>query len=69
MLFCMVRNHVVEYIDGSNLLIVLDILALLGVIFLANAFAYKVLPDVKIAWRDVWPGSIAATLLMALEGW
>ena len=37
-------------------------------IVLANAFTNKVLPDVKIAWRDVWPGSIAAALLMALGG-
>jgi membrane protein len=44
------------------------VLALLGAIVLANAFTYKVLPDVKIAWRDVWLGSIVTTLLMALGG-
>ena len=33
----------------------------LGVIVLANAFIYKVLPDVKLAWRDVWLGSVAAS--------
>jgi membrane protein len=44
------------------------VLALLGVIVLANAFIYKVLPDVKLAWRDVWPGSVAAALLMVLGG-
>jgi membrane protein len=27
-----------------------------------------VLPDVKITWRDVWPGSVTAALLMALGG-
>jgi membrane protein len=47
---------------------VLDILALLGVLTLANAFTYKVLPDVKLAWRDVWPGSVAAAGLMTLGG-
>ena len=53
---------------GSDLISALNVLALLGVIALANAFVYKVLPDVKIAWRDVWPGSITATFLMALGG-
>ena len=57
-----------DYFGGSNLLSVLNVLALLGVIILANAFVYKVLPDIKLAWRDVWPGSIAATMLMALGG-
>jgi membrane protein len=26
------------------------------------------LPDVKLTWRDVWPGSITSTLLMAIGG-
>jgi hypothetical protein len=27
-----------------------------------------VLPDVKLAWRDVWHGSVVAAILMALGG-
>jgi membrane protein len=57
-----------ELIGGGDLLPVLNVVALLGVIGLANAFIYKMLPDVKLAWRDVWMGSAAATLLMALGG-
>jgi len=53
---------------GSDLLSALNVLALLALIVLANAFIYKVLPDVKLTWRDVWPGSITAALLMALGG-
>ena len=30
---------------------------------------YKLLPGIKIAWRDVWPGAAAAALLMAVGGW
>jgi hypothetical protein len=26
------------------------------------------LPDVKLTWRDVWPGSVVATFLMDLGG-
>jgi hypothetical protein len=28
---------------------------------------FKVLPDVKIAWRDVWIGAIITVLLLVLE--
>jgi membrane protein len=57
-----------EYTGQSSLVSILNVLALLGVIVVANAFIYKVLPDVKLAWRDVWPGSIAVTFLMIVGG-
>jgi len=57
-----------DFLGGSTLLSLLNIFALLGIIILANAVIYKVLPDVKITWRDVWSGSIVSTLLMALGG-
>jgi membrane protein len=66
--FAWFGSVVEDYTGNSSLITALNLLALLGVIVLANAFIYKVLPDVKIAWRDVWPGSLAATLLMALGG-
>ena len=68
MAFAWFGSIIKDYFGGSYLLSVLNVLALLGVIVLANAFIYKVLPDVKLAWRDVWLGSFAATLLMALGG-
>jgi len=57
-----------DFTGKSYLPSVLYVLAILGVIALAIAFTYKVLPDVKIAWRDVWLGSIVTALLMALGG-
>ena len=57
-----------QYISGSNFVFVLEILTLIGVNVLANAFIYKVLPDVKISWRDVWLGSFIATILFAIGG-
>jgi membrane protein len=59
---------VTQYISGSNLLFALEILTLIGAIVLANAFIYKVLPDVKLSWRDVWPGSIVAAILLVIGG-
>lgn len=57
-----------DYFSNSGLLTILNMLALLAVVMLANAFIYKVLPDVKIAWRDVWPGALISTCLMVLAG-
>jgi membrane protein len=51
---------------GSNIFYVHNIISLLRVIILANAFICKVLSDVKLGWRNVWAGSIASALLMAI---
>jgi len=37
-----------------------------GVIMLLFAMIFKVLPDAKIAWRDVWMGAIISALLFNL---
>lgn len=37
-----------------------------GVITLLFAMMFKVLPDVRVAWRDVWIGAIITTLLFNL---
>jgi membrane protein len=41
---------------------------LVSLAFIALAFAliYKVVPDVKLRWRDVWIGAVLAALLFAL---
>jgi membrane protein len=56
------------FVNHTTLLAVVNILAIFCVVALANAFVYKVLPDVIITWRDVWPGSALAALLMGLGG-
>jgi membrane protein len=68
LIFAWLGSIVEDLFANSGLVSILNILALLAVVVLANAFVYKVLPDVKLAWRDVWFGSLAATFLMALGG-
>jgi membrane protein len=41
-------------------------LASLGLLTLSFALLYKVLPDLDIAWRDVWVGALAVALLVVL---
>ena len=45
---------------------ILDLLVSFGILSLMFALVYKYLPDVKIAWKDVWVGSIITTLLFNL---
>lgn len=36
---------------------------------LSFAVMYKLLPDIRIGWRDVWAGAVAAAILMTAGGW
>jgi membrane protein len=36
---------------------------------LSFAVMYKILPEIKIAWRDVWGGAIVAASLVTIGGW
>jgi membrane protein len=45
---------------------VLDFLVSLGVVTLLFAAMFKVLPDAKIAWKDVWVGAIVTAILFSI---
>lgn len=53
---------------AGRALAVLDWLALFGLIMLAFALLYKILPNVEIAWRDVWPGAALASVIVLIAG-
>jgi membrane protein len=52
----------------GNVQIVLTWIATLGLITVSFALLYKVLPDVKIPWRDVWLGAFSAAVLAMAAG-
>src|SRR6476661_8275026 len=45
---------------------VINLLLTLGVTTLLFAIIFKVLPDVKIKWKAIWPGAIATSLLFMI---
>lgn len=45
---------------------VINLLLNLSVTTLLFAVIFKVLPDAKIKWRDIWPGAIATSLLFLI---
>ncbi|HYF63704.1 MAG TPA: YihY/virulence factor BrkB family protein [Herpetosiphonaceae bacterium] len=58
-----------KFVFGDSAGIVLQIVNFVvsfGVITLLFAVIYKVLPDVKIAWRDVWIGAAVTALLFTV---
>jgi membrane protein len=59
-------DAVSEYLFGDEAspgLQILNFVVSFAVITLLFAVIYKVLPDVKIAWRDVWIGAVVTALL------
>jgi len=44
----------------------MDIVVSLGIITLLFAAIFKFLPDVKIKWRDVWPGAFLTSILFVI---
>lgn len=52
-----------NFIDN---LYIVDQVIIFGIIILLFAFIFKVLPDAKILWKDVWVGAFVTTLLFIL---
>ncbi|RYZ29976.1 MAG: YihY/virulence factor BrkB family protein [Chitinophagaceae bacterium] len=42
---------------------IINLILTLGVVTALFAVIFKVLPDAKIKWKDIWPGAIATSLL------
>jgi membrane protein len=59
---------VTRYLSDSLLFVfsIADIIISVGIITVLFAAMYKFLPDVKIKWRDVWPGAFLTTILFVI---
>ncbi|MFC1997096.1 YihY/virulence factor BrkB family protein [Chloroflexota bacterium] len=47
----------------------ISVIALIALATLLFALIYKLLPEVYIAWRDVWLGSLITSVLVYIGGW
>lgn len=66
-LFISVAVSVISnFIDLSGFLQFINVAIFLGIVTLLFAVIYKFLPDVKIAWQDVWVGALVTALLFNL---
>jgi membrane protein len=62
-----VGNYVSGFLPGMTVFgIIANLIVSFGVITVLFAMIFKVLPDVTIAWRDVWVGAAITALLFVL---
>ena len=61
-------NHLKTLFSGIStiLLYIINLLMSIGISGFIFAVIFKVLPDAKIKWKDVWVGALATTLLFLL---
>jgi membrane protein len=59
-------NLVSSDLPALSLLNRVNFLVSLGVLFLLFAMIFKVLPDVRIAWSDVWIGALVTSVLFVI---
>lgn len=59
-------NLIGLFFDTGNLPLVLTWSATFALMTLSFGFIYKLLPEVKLKWGDIWPGAVSASLLIML---
>ncbi len=64
-------SHYVQALMPGGIVVAVTVYLLfdLAVVVLILATIYKILPDAKIQWRDVWVGALLTALLFALGKW
>lgn len=60
----LVISLIARYVDLTSSVPILSFLAVLGLATLSIALVYKLLPNARVAWRDVWPGAGLTALLV-----
>jgi membrane protein len=62
-----VNNYFSELLGGFTIVAqILNIVISIGVITLIFAMIFKILPDVEIAWNDVWIGALVTAVLFTI---
>jgi membrane protein len=58
-----------SFFDWGSHVPITNFVSMVGLATISFALIYKVLPDVEIAWRDVWIGAAVTALLVNIGGW
>jgi membrane protein len=62
-------GYVQQYIGGEAVAHALSLVLSFLVAIVLFAAIFRILPDLKIAWRDVWLGAVITALLFVLGKW
>jgi membrane protein len=58
-----------SFFDWGSYVPITNLVSMVGLATISFALIYKVLPDVEIAWRDVWIGAAVTALLVSIGVW
>ena len=67
--FSIVVSVLASLFDWGSHVPITNFASMMGLATISFALIYKVLPDVEIAWRDVWIGAAVTALLVSIGGW
>jgi membrane protein len=59
-----IENHLPEFV--LVLFHIIDLVLSLGVVMILFALMFKILPDVKVRWKNVWAGALVTALLFTI---
>ena len=62
-------DSVSQYVGGEAVAQALSLALSFAVAVVLFAAIFRILPDLKIAWRDVWLGAVITALLFAIGKW
>ena len=62
-------SYLGRYVGGESLLHVAGLLVSFGLAVALFAAIFRILPDLKIAWHDVWLGAVFTAVLFVLGKW
>lgn len=62
----LIADRAAIYQNSASFISTLNFIIFVGMTAILFAIIYKILPDIKIAWKDVWMGSVITAVLFSL---
>lgn len=62
----LIAERAAIYQNSASIISTLNFIIFVGMTAILFAIIYKILPDIKIAWKDVWMGSTITAVLFSL---
>jgi membrane protein len=64
-----IASILTNFFDFSGQVVAGNVISFVALLGLSFAILYRILPDVEVGWREVWPGALFAAALMAVGRW
>jgi membrane protein len=64
-----IASILTNFFDFGGQMVAGNVISFVALLGLSFAILYRILPDVEVTWREVWPGALLAAALMAVGRW